>query len=64
MALAPLPVTFEEKNPVYSLMSDPATGAIREDVLNEKILSAILELQSTPEHVPQLLRPWKRLPGD
>ena len=63
MALAPLPVKFEEKNPVFSLMSDPATGAIREDVLNEKVLSAILELQSTPEHVPQLLRAVEKVAG-
>ena len=56
MALVRLPVNFEKKNPVYSLMSDPATGAIREDVLNEKVLSAILELQTTLEHVPQILR--------
>ena len=63
MALAPLPVKFEEKNPVFSLMSDPATGAIREDVLDEKVLSAILELQTTPEHVPQLLRAVEQIAG-
>jgi len=56
MAVAPLPITFEKKNPVFSLMSDPATGAIREDILNEKVLSAIVELKTTLEHVPQVLR--------
>ncbi|HWT77210.1 MAG TPA: 4Fe-4S dicluster domain-containing protein [Candidatus Methylomirabilis sp.] len=56
MALAPLPITFEKKNPVFSLMSDPATGAIREDILNEKVLSAIVELKTTLEHVPQVFR--------
>jgi ferredoxin len=56
MALAPLPVNFEKKNPVFSLMSDPATGSIREDILDEKVLSAILELQTTLEHVPQVLQ--------
>jgi hypothetical protein len=55
-ALSPLPVSFEKKNPVYSLMSDPSTGTIREDVLDEKVLSAILELRTTYEHVPQVLR--------
>ncbi len=55
MALAQLPVTFEHKNPVFSLMSDPASGAIRADVLEEKVLSAILELKTTLEHVPQVL---------
>lgn len=56
MALAPLPITFEKKNPVFSLMSDPTTGAIRDDILNEKVLSAILELKTTLEHAPQVLR--------
>ncbi len=56
MALAPLPVTFEKKNPVFSLMADPATGSIREDILDEKVLSAIVELKTTLEHVPQILR--------
>ncbi len=55
-ALAHLPITFEKKNPVFSLMSDPATGALREDILEEKVLSAILELKTTLDHVPQILR--------
>ncbi len=37
-------------------MSDPTTGAIREDILNEKVLSAILELKSALAHVPEILR--------
>ena len=56
MALAPLPIAFEKKNPVFTLMTDPDTGAIREDILDEKVLSAILELKTTLEHVPQVLR--------
>ncbi len=54
-ALAALPVSFEKKNPVYSLMSDPARGKIRDDVLDEKVLSAIVELQTTMDHVPEVL---------
>jgi ferredoxin len=56
MALASLPIAFEKKNPVFSLMTDPATGAIRQDILDEKVLSAIVELKTTLEHVPQVLR--------
>jgi ferredoxin len=56
MALASLPIAFEKKNPVFSLMTDPATGAIRQDMLDEKVLSAIVELKTTLEHVPQVLR--------
>jgi len=35
-ALAEAGVSFEKKNPVTSLMSDVATGTLREDILNEK----------------------------
>jgi len=56
MALAALPIAFEKKNPVFSLMADPRTGAIREDILDEKVLSAIVELKATLAHVPQVLR--------
>ncbi len=62
-ALARLPITFEKKNPVFSLMSDPAKGEIREDVLNEKVLSAILELQTTLEHVPEIIRVVEEVAG-
>jgi hypothetical protein len=55
-ALAALPITFERKNPVFNLMSDPATGAIREDILDEKVLSAIVELKTGLEHVPRVLQ--------
>ncbi len=56
MALVPLPVKFEPQNPVYSLIADPARGTLREEILNEKVLSAILELTTTLEHVPSVLR--------
>jgi len=34
---------FEPKNPVTFLMEDVKTGKLREDVLNEKVLSGIIE---------------------
>jgi ferredoxin len=60
-ALAELPVEFEGNNPVTSLMSDPARGAIREDILNEKILSAIVEIKAKLETVPSVLTKVKEL---
>ena len=45
-ALAKAGVSFEKKNPVTSLMSDVATGTLREDILDEKVLSAIVEIKS------------------
>src|ERR1700691_2517433 len=37
-ALARANVAFEKKNPITSLMSDVATGALREDILREKAM--------------------------
>ena len=38
---------FEEGNPVTQMMTNPTTGDIREDVLDEKVLSCIVELTTT-----------------
>jgi ferredoxin len=55
-ALARAGVAFEKKNPVTSLMSDVATGAIREDILDEKVLSAIVEIKVSLERVEEIIR--------
>jgi len=55
-ALARTGISFEKMNPVTSLMSDPARGEIREDILDEKILSAIVELKTELGRVPDVLR--------
>src|SRR5438552_740281 len=62
-ALAALGIEFEKRNPVTSLMSDLATGDIREDILNEKILSAIVEFKTSLERVPEVLRTVKSVAG-
>lgn len=54
-ALAALPVHFEAMNPVTTLMSDPARGAIRPDILDEKVLSAIVEIKVPLDRVPAVL---------
>ena len=59
-ALAAMGFDFEDRNPVTHLMADRKRGTIREDILNEKILSAIVELKTTLENVPRIL---KRLRG-
>lgn len=43
MSMAKLDVEFEASNPTTSLMSDTKTGKFKDDVLNEKVLSAIIE---------------------
>ncbi|MBI4587923.1 MAG: 4Fe-4S binding protein [Candidatus Rokubacteria bacterium] len=54
--LATAGVEFEKNNPVTSLMTDPGRGLIREDILNEKVLSAIVEIKVGLEQVPSILR--------
>jgi ferredoxin len=60
-ALAQLGIEFEPRNPVTSLMSDTATGDIRPDILNEKILSAIVEFKTSLANVPAILRTIKAI---
>jgi len=55
-ALAKAGVSFEKKNPVTSLMSDIATGTLREDILNEKVLSAIVEIMVPVERTEEIVR--------
>jgi len=55
MALAELPVEFEEKNPVVALIANRRTGALKADILDEKVMSAIVELKARLEHVPEVL---------
>ncbi len=50
MALARVGVEWEAKgNPTYYLMTDPDNGKLKEEVLNERVLSAILEFK-VPSH--------------
>jgi len=59
-ALAAAGVSFEKKNPITSLMSDVAGGTIREDILNEKVLSAIVEIKVPVERTEEIIRlVWK-----
>ena len=55
-ALAEAGVTFEKKNPVTSLMTDVSSGTLREDILNEKLLSAIVEIKTPVERTEEIIR--------
>lgn len=54
-ALAMAKVPFEKKNPMTFLMSDVSTGALKEDILNEKVLSAIVEIKVPVERVEEII---------
>jgi ferredoxin len=55
-ALAAANVAFEKKNPITSLMADVSKGALREDILGEKVLSAIVEIKVPVERAEEVIR--------
>ena len=55
LALAKVGVEFEPNNPVTYLMTDKKTGKFQEDVLNEKVLTAILESKMPIEKLETVL---------
>ena len=53
-AVATLNVSFEPDNPITSMMSDPVKGKFKDELLNEKVLSAIIEFRVALEQLPEL----------
>jgi hypothetical protein len=49
-------VSFEKRNPITSLMTDVASGELREDILNEKLMSAIVEIKVPVERTEEIVR--------
>lgn len=56
MAVAAEGVEFEACNPVTTMMSDPKTGKFKEELLNEKVLSAIVEMTVPYEKAESVLK--------
>jgi ferredoxin len=56
MTLAKLKPHFERENPVTQLMVDTETGKMKEEILNEKVMSAIIEIKTSLERVPEFLQ--------
>src|ERR1700737_1181234 len=54
-ALAKAGVAFEKKNPFTLLRRDVATGTLREDVLDEKVLSAIVEIKVKVDETQEII---------
>lgn len=55
-ALARAHVAFEKKNPLTSLMTDVASGTLREDIMGEKVMSAIVEIKVPVERTEEIIR--------
>lgn len=61
MAVAQVGVHFEPHNPVTVLMVDKNTGKLRDDVLNEKVLSAIIEFDIPQKKIVPVLEKLKEV---
>ncbi len=55
ISLAKLNIQFEAKNPISHLMTDKSAGMLREDILDEKILSGIVEIKTRLDQVESVL---------
>jgi len=55
VSLAGIGVEFEPNNPLTSLMTDTKRGLLRDEVKNEKVLSAIIEFKTTLNKVGDIL---------
>ncbi len=62
-AVAALGVKFETCNPTTSLMSDTSTGKFKNELLNEKVLSAILEFSVPENTLPDVLEALNKVAG-
>ena len=49
-------VAFEKRNPITSLMTDVRSGTLREDILGEKVMSAIVEIKVPVERTEEIVR--------
>lgn len=63
-ALAPLGVRFEERNPLTDLMADKSMGTFGDDILDEKVLSCILEFDLSLQMVAPVLARLKEVAKD
>lgn len=61
MTLARRQFTFEPQNPVTQLMEDSKTGKMKEEVLNEKVLSAIIEIKTKLERIPDFIQTLEKV---
>jgi NAD-dependent dihydropyrimidine dehydrogenase PreA subunit len=55
---------IEENNPIHSMIQSPATGDLKPELLNERVLSAIIEIQVKRERLPEVLRTLKAVSAE
>jgi NAD-dependent dihydropyrimidine dehydrogenase PreA subunit len=54
-AMATIGVRFEPGNPVTHLLVDTGTGEMKPELRNERVLSAITEIQTTADRLPAIV---------
>ena len=64
MSIAKMGIDFEAKNPVMSLMTDASTGKLRDDILDEKVLSAIIEFKTTFSKISDVLQTLEEMKNE
>ena len=55
---------IEENNPIHSMIHDPDTGDLKPELLNERVLSAIIEIQVKRDRLGEILRTLKAVSED
>ena len=63
MALAEKRIIFEPRNPVTFLFEDVKTGKLKPDLKEERVLSAIIEFEVTPDQLGGVLQALKDVSG-
>ncbi len=58
--IAAMGVQFEKRNPLTTLLSDPGSGKIREEILDERVLTAIIEFKVPIDRVGEVLSTLKK----
>ena len=52
---------IEPNNPIHSMILNQETGDLKPELLNERVLSAIIEMQVQKERLPEILRTIKKV---
>ncbi|MDR3590610.1 MAG: 4Fe-4S dicluster domain-containing protein [Negativicutes bacterium] len=65
MAIAALGgINFEPKNPLTGLMTDKTTGKMNDELMEEKVLSAIIEMTVPVDRVPEVIDAVRKVAGE
>ena len=63
-SLAKLDIQFEKENPLTGLMSNVETGCLKEEIFEEKVLSAIIEMKLKLTQLPLVLKTVESVAGN